>query len=119
MKTTILNNVKNNGFLAAQEQAIKVQYAESLVSGDVTVDKMKAIGTVPVNAIQDMNSILAKASFAAEVSKVGSTTVSMQVGGSNPNVYFKNGSFDKKLFKSVFKAAGKAEVKGKKYESVF
>lgn len=119
MKTTILNNVKNNGFLAAQENVIKVQYAESLVKGDVTVDKMKAIGTVPVNAIQDMNSILAKASFAAEVSKVGSTTVSMQVGGSNPKVYFTEGSFDKKLFKKVFKAAGKAEVKGKKYESVF
>lgn len=122
MKTTMMNmknNVKMNGFLAAQSETIRLEYVESLSTGDVSVDKMKGMGVVPVSAISDLNSVLAKASYAAEVSKVGATTVSMQVGGTNPRVFFKQGEFNKGLFKKVFKTAGKAEVVGKKYESVF
>lgn len=118
--TTMMNNVKALGFLGAQKEAIRVDYVESLADNTVSVDKMKAVGVVPVNAITDLGSVLAKASYAAEVSKVGATTVSMQVGGTNPRVFFNgNGDFKKDTFKKVFKATGKNEIVGKKYETVF
>lgn len=122
MKTTMMNmknNVKMNGFLASQTEEIRIDYVECLETGDVSVDKMKGAGVVPVGVIADLNSVLAKASYAAEVSKVGNTTVAMQVGGTDPKVFFKQGTFNKKLFKKVFKTAGKSEIVSKKYESVF
>ena len=112
-------NVKATGFLGRQEEIVRVSYMEKLANDTVTVENMEAMEFISMKNVVDVNTLLAKASYKAVTSKVGSTTVCMQVAGTDPVIYFNNGSFNKDLFAKVFNKNKEDVVANSKYESVF
>ena len=112
-------NVKATGFLGRQEKTARIAYMENIVNETVTLNKMEAMEYISMKNVLDVNNLLAKASYKAVKSKVGSTTVCMQVAGTDPVIYFKDGSFNKDLFAKVFNKKKDDVVANSKYESVF
>lgn len=112
-------NIKATGFLGRQEEIVRVSYMEKLANDTVTIENMEAMDYVSLKNVVDINTLLAKASYKAVVSKVGSTTVCMQVAGTNPSIYFNNGDFNKDLFTKVFNKKKEDVIVNSKYESVF
>lgn len=121
MKTnTIAKSMRANGFIGTKKNETVVAYKSQIADGSVSLDRMVAMGVVHVDLINDLNDVLAKASYAAEASRVGGTTLLMEIAGTNPEVYFnEDGKFNKDLFMKVFKIAGTKTISGSKYETIY
>jgi hypothetical protein len=118
----MINNKRQAGFLANRSVKTEVNYERALNSGVVSFGRMKDIGKVKINAVQDMSTVLAKASYKAQSSKVGPTTTLMEIASTNPKAYFDADGkiFNKELFQKVFKEAGKNnKVAGYMYKTIF
>jgi hypothetical protein len=117
----MINKKRQTGFLTNRSVKAEVSYERALNTGVASYGRMKDIGKVRINAVQDMSTVLAKASYKAQSSKVGPTTTLMELASTNPKAYFdKDGNFNKELFQKVFKEAGKNNtVPGYMYKTTF